>query len=353
MKDEPEANPNLTIEAIGELGVIELFQKKSGSPPSGVIQSIGDDCAVMASAPDNRLLLTTDMLVEDVHFLRRAITPFQLGWKSLAVNVSDVAAMGGSPKIYLLSIALPPKTPKSMVDGLRDGLTECSERYGLELIGGDTVGSPGPLTISITVIGEAPPDQVVLRSGARPADTVMLGGVVGDSGAGLEMIRKDMQRQPDPEGLSLLRAHLEPRPRVDLGVWLARNHLATAMIDVSDGVLTDLGHICEASGVSAEIAIESLPISAEARALALKLGEGADPVAWALCGGEDYCLCFCVGPEHSSIIASRCKRELGLTLTPIGTIRKEPGRVEVLESGEPTEKYHSPSPTQQATFKHF
>jgi thiamine-monophosphate kinase len=192
----------------------------------------------------------------------------------------------------------------------------------------------------------------------------MVGRTVGDGAADLALIRRDLPQSsdqsappnpgdppnptdlPNPAERALLRAHLEPVPQVELGRWLARNHLATAMIDLSDGVLADLGHICEASGVGAELITEKLPLSPQAKTVAKKLG--ADPVDWALHGGEDYCLLFCVSPKNAPHIAARGKQELNLTLTRIGTIDDGPAEVRVQRSGRPNQRSSHPSP-----FKHF
>jgi thiamine-monophosphate kinase len=307
---------------MGEFGIIGLFRKAAKPGRRWVVQGIGDDCAVLDAGGDERLLVTTDMLVERVHFLRDKITPRQLGYKSLSVNISDIAAMGGEPTAAFLAWGLTEDLDREFVDGFKDGLLQCAKEFEVDLLGGDTTASKAGIIACLTVLGRADHKEVITRSGARPGDVIMLGGVVGDSGAGLHLILDKPGEVSGEDRERLLSAHLEPKPQVELGRMLARQNLATAMIDVSDGVLQDLSHIARESGVGADLDADALPISDAAR----RLGEsaGVDPRDWGLSGGEDYVLLFCVSGDKQDELLSGA--------TPVGRITAEK-RIRVKRDG--------------------
>jgi thiamine-monophosphate kinase len=315
---------------LGEFGVIDLFRRMVRPARDWVSTGIGDDCAVLKLGGAERLLVTTDMLVEDVHFLRDGISPSQLGWKSMAVNLSDIAAMGGDPAAAFLALGLTPDIDRTFLNALRDGLLDCASRFGVDLLGGDTVASNGGLVLSLTVLGRASSTEVVTRNGAGPGDVVFVGGGVGDSAAGLHLLLGSPGQIDPADRGQLLKAHLEPQPQVELGRLLARNHLVTAMIDVSDGVLQDLGHLCEESQVGADLLADQLPVSGAVRRLALSAGR--DPLDWALSGGEDYVLLFCVPSDREAEAIRLCEKELEIQVVPIGTIGKE-RRIRVRRDG--------------------
>ena len=295
------------------------------SVPQGVT-GIGDDCAIIPQHGGLDTLVTTDLLVEGRHFLLEDITPYQLGWKSAAVNISDIAAMGGRPVASFLSIALPqklmPSTNKAenvdecWIDGFIAGFRELSERFGVSLLGGDTSASDDKLFINVAVLGECPHGQAVMRSGARPGDLVCVTGALGDSAAGLKLIRGraasgqqapplrcghgSPHQAPDPADI-LIRRHYLPVPRVEIGRQLAALPGVHAMMDISDGIASDLRHILEESttnrtpvSLGAEIDLKSLPLSDELKAVCA--GRGWDAVELAVSGGEDYELLFTVAP---------------------------------------------------------
>lgn len=249
---------------------------------------IGDDAAALVPGSGCVTLITSDMLLEDVHFDLSFCDAESLGRKSLSVNLSDLAAMGAHPRQFLLGIALPAAVSVEFMDGFMAGILEQAERFGATLVGGDTCASKGGLAISITALGEQRPELVLKRSGAAVGDLVCVTGTVGDAAAGLEELRRGVR------GGFLVSRQLDPTPRVAAGVALAESRLATALIDVSDGVLADLGHICELSGVGAMIDLEALPLSEEYRAVC-----GSDH-ALALSGGEDYELLFCIAREKTA-----------------------------------------------------
>jgi thiamine-monophosphate kinase len=311
---------------LGEFEIIDLF-RTGGHRHGWVQQGIGDDCAVLELDRERSLLITTDLLVERVHFLAETITPWQLGWKSMAVNISDIAAMGGVPRAAFAAAALVPGVERAWLEGLRDGLLACAAHYGVDLLGGDTSRAPQDAVLCLTLLGTVPRGQVLLRSGARPGDVAFLGGPVGLSAAGLWLLGEGADRArrlkaTDRERLE--KAHLEPRPQVALGRWLAERGLATAMLDVSDGVLQDLGHICRASGVGALVAGESLPVD-PALARAGALGCCEEPWRFALHGGEDYVLLFTAPADRRDEIVAGARHELGIELIPFAWIEPDPG----------------------------
>ena len=297
----------MKLAALGEFGLIDRIKDQVAASPS-VPLGIGDDAAALLPTPENLTLITCDMLLEGVHFDLSFCDAKSLGRKSLAVNLSDLAAMGARPRQFLLGLAVPSEIPLEFVDRFMAGVMEHASRYAAALVGGDTCASKGGLAISITALGEQRPERVVKRSGARPGDLVYVTGTVGDAAAGLGELRRGIR-----EGF-LVSRQLDPQPRVEAGVALAEAGLASAMIDVSDGVLADLGHICELSGTGARLDLASLPLSQEYRAAC-----GADPFALALSGGEDYELLFC-GPRERRTEVEELFGKVGLAVSVIGEI---------------------------------
>jgi thiamine-monophosphate kinase len=311
----------LKLKELGEFGLIDRIARQVYNAPS-VVLGIGDDAAALLPAPGTLTLVTSDMLLEGVHFDLSFTDPQSLGRKSLSVNLSDLAAMGAQPRQFLLSIALPTGLSLDIIDGFMTGVLEQAERFGATLVGGDTCASLSGLVISITAMGEQVPQRVVKRSGARAGDLVCVTGTLGDSAAGLQALRKGVR-----EGF-LVSRHLDPQPRVAVGVALAEAGVVSAMIDVSDGVLGDLGHICELSGVGARLQLGQLPLSEEYRASCT----GDDPYGLALSGGEDYELLFCV-PEANRGEAAQLVESLGVPFTVIGEVVAGGGIELVLPGG--------------------
>jgi thiamine-monophosphate kinase len=306
------------LKALGEFGIIGLFRQEASPSRKWVVCGIGDDCAVLNAGGNERLLVTTDMLMEKVHFLRQVISPYRLGYKAMAVNISDIAAMGGEPTAAFLAMALTPDLGEDFLRDFRHGLLACARAHEVDLLGGDTSSARNDIALCLTVLGRASEEEVVRRSGARPGDRIFLGGPVGDSAAGLHLILGESRADSSEDNEALLKAHMQPVPQVELGRCLATGKLATAMIDVSDGVLQDLSHICAESRVGAELDADKLPISDAARRLAAR--DGLDPRDWALSGGEDYVLMFCVPEEKQAQMQAVCSRELGLMLDAVGEI---------------------------------
>ena len=257
-----------------------------------LLKGIGDDCAVLIQEGGNCLLLTTDTLVEGVHFDLVYHPPNLLGRKSASVNLSDIAAMGGKPRACLLCMGFPGKIPFWLNDFMQ-GFVEVLQAHDTLLVGGDTVMSRNDTVFSVTILGEVERHKVCYRSGAKPGDMTWVTGSLGNAAAGLELCRRGFWAgKEDPEGKwqHFIKAHLDPEAQVGLGDILAASGLVHAMLDVSDGLATDLAHLCQESGVGAEIEPELLPVEDLLKEAAAMLG--ITPMDWVLRGGEDYRLLF-------------------------------------------------------------
>lgn len=281
----------MTLKELGEFGLIDRI--KSGIKTPDGVTGIGDDCAVIPQPGGKDLLVSTDMLIEGTHFLLDDINPYRLGWKSAAVNLSDIAAMGGRPVATFLSFALPEKIDTAWTDEFFNGYSDISKRYGCPLLGGDTTASPDGLCISVAIIGECPSGKALLRSGAREGDKICVTGYLGDAGAGLKVILENAHRNSDAQ--ALIAMHYMPIPRVDEGILLSSTEGVHAMMDISDGIASDLRHILDASHKGAEINVKALPLSDEMLRCCRR--NGWDPVELALAGGEDYELLFTADPD--------------------------------------------------------
>ena len=298
-----------------EENIIERLRKAFPLRPGSRLRlGIGDDAALFRPSPGRELVLTCDASLEDVHFLREKHTPDVVGYRALARAVSDIAAMGGRPLCFLLTLALPASLTGRWLDRFLTGLRRAAQLFHVKQSGGDTTHN-SHVFISITVLGEARRGQAILRSGARPGDLICVSGSLGDAQLGLGLILKGLSRVP--RWRPLLRKHLRPEPRLALGQWLAEKRIATAMIDISDGLSTDLGHICDASGVGARIYVDEIPQVRVPDALRRR---SFDRLTLALHGGEDYELLFTVPPR----LARRLPRIFrGTPLSLIGEIIRE------------------------------
>jgi thiamine-monophosphate kinase len=270
-----------------------------------VIAGIGDDAAVLRIPPAHQALITTDFSLEGIHFRREWHLPEVIGHRALARGLSDIAAMGGQPIAAFLSLALPPSLPQAWVDGFLKGLLKLAKSFKISLAGGDTSESPAGVVIDIVVVGSVPRAKAILRSGARPHDRIYVTGVLGGAAAALSLLfsGRKLRARDFPQ-------HFHPMPRIRVGEVLRQRAIPSAMIDLSDGLSTDLAHICSESGVGAEIEAEAIPTA--------RLGKPATPVdrRFALHGGEDYELLFTAPP------ARRVPRRIaGIPITPIGHVR--------------------------------
>jgi len=273
-----------------------------------IIRGMGDDCAVLRAGARRDSLVTTDFTLEGIHFRRDWHSPESIGHRCLARGLSDIAAMGGEPAAVFLSLALPPDVPQSWVRRFFRSLVELAEKHGASLAGGDTAQSPQGILADIIVIGTVPMGKAILRSGARPGDRIYVSGELGGSAAAIDQLRAHPKKRLDPRSY---RRHFTPQPRLELGRVLRHLNLASAMIDTSDGLSTDLAHICEESGVGAEIESSAIPL-----ALVGKPPYEVD-LRLALHGGEDYELLF-TAPEGKPIP----HRIAGVMITEIGKITR-------------------------------
>ena len=280
---------------------------------------VGDDCAVLPKDEFSDTLITADLLIEDVDFRLDWATPADIGHKSLAVSLSDVAAMGGTPRWAMLSIGVPEHLwTDSFLDELYESWHKLAEKLGVELVGGDVSSSADKLVVDSIVIGEVPKGAAMLRSSAKPGDSVYVSGSLGDAAAGLFLL----ESKSDDRDPLLIKKHLRPEPQVELGKRLQTLGIITSMIDLSDGLSSDLGHICEASCVGATIAAESIPTSPALRRSFPDIGRQLE---LALNGGEDYELLFTISPDSESAITE-------LEVTRIGTITDMPGVLEITQN---------------------
>ncbi len=302
--------------------VIQKLSSREARSASRMKLSIGDDAAVLCPSPGRLTLISSDAMVEGVHFDLRYFRPQDLGWKSLAANLSDIAAMGGKPLCFTTSIALPGPNNLRFVEQLYRGMMDLARLYGVELVGGDTCASPRDVFLDITILGEVRSSELVTRQGARPGDSVFLSGELGGSAMGMELLKS--RRFSRRGTASLIGRHLRPMPRCELGRWLARRRLVSAMIDLSDGLSTDLQRICEASRVGAVIEAAAVPVaSIPARHSALL---PRSTLHYAFHGGEDYELLFTVPAKVKDRIPSRLG---GVKLHEVGVITEETGRCRV------------------------
>ncbi len=312
----PQAGPGETIQALGEFGLIARLTRGLRARPD-VLVGVGDDCAVLDLDGDTVLLATCDALVDGSQFLQRVATPTQIGRRVLAVNLSDIASMGGAPRYALVSLFLPTDLPVAFLDGLYLGLQSEAWAYGAVIVGGNIVGSP-TFGLDITLLGQARRDQVILRSGARPGDALLVTGALGEAAAGLHLLLHPETPAPEAVAERLKDAQLTPVPRVPEGRLLASLGVVTAMLDISDGLAADLGHLCEQSKVGARLDEVALPIADDVRQVARRTGQ--DALDWALTGGEDYQLLFTAPPAAVPRIIETLQIATGTPVTVIGAI---------------------------------
>ena len=313
----------------------DLIARYFAKPTPQAVLGPGDDCALLAPAPGMELAITTDMLVSGVHFLPDT-DPQQLGWKTLAVNLSDLAAMGAKPRWALLAGSLP-EADEQWIAAFAEGLFACAKRYGVDLVGGDT--TRGPLNLCITALGEVPAGKALRRDGAQVGDDLWVSGQPGLAALGLAQLQGKTQL-PAALASRCISALQRPLPRIELGLALQNGGLANAAIDVSDGLFADLGHILERSGVAAEVFGTQLPY----------LPPGADPVLARQCqlaGGDDYELAFSAAPAKRLELAELAAR-LDLPLWRFGRIiAGNTGALSLLdENGHPL-------PIDRKGFDHF
>ena len=334
---------------LDEFRFIEQLVQQFGRTGPSVIRGIGDDAAIVRSVAGRELLVTADLLIEHVHFDFTTATFEDVGYKAAVANLSDIAAMGGRPDYLITTTAIPSSYTQPEMLRLYRGMMGACREYGVRLIGGDTSRSPRDVFIGIIMIGSVPTGRALTRAGARPGDLLYVTGTLGDSLAGFELLAvqkkaTNVTNLPDRVTRYLLRRHRRPTPWVREAQWLSRRRLASAAIDLSDGLSGDFVHLCEQSGVGAEIEAAALPISIACR----KYAEAGrlDATRLALKGGEDYELLFTVSPRKQAALA-RAMRRAGITCSRIGAIRRKSFGIR-LRSGA-----HASRPLPVLSFRHF
>jgi len=325
----------------GERALIDRIRRRLPSPPTSVIVGPGDDAAVVAPARGALQVLTTDAVVEGVHFDRRFSRLSDVGYKALAVNVSDIVAMGAAPELALLSLILPDQTTVEEVDAMLDGVLEMAAAARMAVVGGNISRSPGPLIVDVTATGSVRPRRILMRGGGHPGDELYLSGSIGAAAAGLGWLRSHRAPELETSGTTDPRArgpadprtheagdmtpcvqrHRRPEPRVRLGMLLGRNKAASACMDLSDGLAEAVRQIAEASGTGAVIDAAALPI--EPTASAWFRQQGIDPVIAAVSGGDDYELLFALPRKFRGRFRTVQSGSRGLPLTKIGELTAE------------------------------
>ncbi|NLX91385.1 MAG: thiamine-phosphate kinase [Firmicutes bacterium] len=318
----------MKIKETSEFSLIHSLTKKIRAAGSGsVLVGIGDDAAAFRMGNGKNLLITCDMLVEGRHFLRDKITPRQLGCKALAVSLSDIAAMGGVPRFAVVSAGWTPELEVEYAQEVYRGMGELADEFQVSIIGGDTVSAP-QVILDVAVIGEMD-GAPVTRAGAKPGDAIAVTGSLGASAAGLALLREEeaAANLSEKARQALLRAHLEPYPRVKEAGMLLKYGPPSAMIDISDGLAGDLYHICESSGVGALLEVSRLPVSESVKQAAATLGSSF--LDWVLYGGEDYELLMTIPPGCVAGV-KKAVEMLGTNLSVIGKVLHKREGIKIL-----------------------
>ncbi len=317
---------------LGEFGLISRIAQKVGVRSPDVVVGIGDDAAVLKGNSEKYILISTDAFVEDVHFRTSYCSFFEIGWRIAAANISDIAAMGGRPKQLFVTIALPGGITLQQVEQLYEGLNQLAEQFQVTVAGGDTVASPGGLFISVTITGEVNPTRLKLRSGARPGEGIFVTGCLGLSKLGLDVLNaQDLAREKFPVAVA---KHLTPTPRVREVNFLVERIPVSAMIDISDGLASEIYHICTPSGVGARLQPELLPVHPELN-LAVQITR-TDVSEYLLRGGEDFEILFTAPLEATQDLVGAFKRTFDLDLSCVGETTESSGGIVLVTGGSRT-----------------
>ncbi len=328
------ANPSDTVGDLGEAALIERIRQRVPTAPDWVLVGIGDDAAVVEPQRGTLDVLTTDTLVEGVHFDHAFVSPWDLGHKTLAVNLSDLAAMGAAPRVALLSLVLPATMAAPALDALIDGMLALADQHGVALVGGNITRSTGPLMLGVTAVGSVRRRRVLTRAGGHPGDELWVTGAVGAGAAGLACLQRDPSgpAASDRDLAACVAQYRHPEPRVRIGMLLGRNKAARAAVDLSDGLADGLRQLTSSSGVGATVDGSAVPIAAGARQWFE--AQGLDPLEGALAGGDDYELLVAVPRAHRRRFAAIRKLTRGVPFTRIGELTKAPEVVLRTTSGD-------------------
>jgi len=319
---------------LSEFSLINRIANKFHQYKKDVLKGIGDDAAVVKINKDKCFLYTCDTLVSGVHFLEKYATPYQIGQKAAAINISDIAAMGGKPKYFLVSLFLPQGTTEKFIDQLYQGLIEKCNLYDIDIIGGNIARS-NQFIIDLFLIGGVSAKNLLLRSGAKVGDLVLVTGTLGDSAAGLKLLQNPTINISAPNRKKLISRYLSPTSRIKEGMLIAKSGKASAMIDISDGLSSDLIHICEESKAGVKLYLDKLPVSDSAKKIAELTNRSYLDLA--LNGGEDYELCFTVPYKNASFLVQQLKKKTKTKITVIGEIiPQKQGKWLIGKTGEKT-----------------
>jgi len=318
------------IKKLGEFGLIQRIADNYRSSHPAIISGIGDDAAALKISDKSILLTTCDLLLEDIHFNLQLTNSYQLGRKSLAVNISDIAAMGGTPRFFLVALALPPRFSVEFIDDLYRGMMDLADDFHIQLVGGDTNASPDKLMIDITLLGEVNPNHLLKRSGAQDGDSIFVTGTLGDATLGLFILETDKKSNRPLSLNNLTSKHLSPYPRVREGKLIAENKLATAMIDISDGLLADLSKMLTLSKAGATIWTSQIPLSREFKQYQGQIKH--NKIDFALKGGEDYELLFTVAHTKEKELLKQSQK-LVVPISKIGEVNSS-GQLAVLDKNQ-------------------
>jgi thiamine-monophosphate kinase len=337
---------SLRVSDLGELGVLARIVQRVGPQDGMIVAGIGDDTAAVKITPGMLALLTADALVEDVHFRRVTSSPADVGWKALAINASDIAAMGGRPRHAVVSLMLPADLDAGWVDGFYDGLLAMAASAGIAVVGGNLAQAP-VIVVDVALFGEVEPDGLIRRGGARPGDLLAVTGTLGRAAAGLVILADHRaagagrrEGTPGPatnDHAALIEAAIaaqrRPEPRLAAGPALAGAGGVHAMIDLSDGLALDLWRLCEASGVGVRLDAVRLPVDPCVGVIAAR--SGRDALRLAIAGGEDYELLFAVAPRDADRVLARLEAEAGATATIVGEVLPASAGRSVIVDGAP------------------
>jgi len=313
-----------SISSLGEQALLERIRARAGAPPSWIPLGIGDDAAVLAPERGTFDVVTTDTLVDGVHVRLGRTSARDAGHKALATSLSDLAAMGAAPRAALLNLALPPDLEVDAFDAFIDGFVALGERHRMPLVGGNLSATAGPLVAATTAIGSVAHRRVMTRSGGRPGDELYVTGTLGAAAAGLAILDAGADRAAlDAELTECVARHERPEARLRCGVIVGRSRAAHACIDLSDGLADGAARIAAASGTGAILEAAALPTHPGASRWAASTG--ADALAWALSGGEDYELLFAVAPRARRAFVGALSRCQGLPIARVGRLTQEPG----------------------------
>ncbi len=307
----------MSIKEIGEFGLIKKISRGCLIREENVFRAIGDDAAAFTTDPDDLTIVTTDMLIENVHFIREVTSGFNLGYKALAVNLSDIAAMGSVARETFVSIGVPDNVQSDYIEDMYNGIKSLAGEFGVNILGGDTTGSRHDLIINITIVGSVSKKEILLRNTAKPGDVIFSTGFSGDSRAGLHLILNPEAAQAD-QFENLINAHLLPRPQIGEGRFLTFQKGVHAAIDISDGLSSDIGHIAKQSDVGVRLEAKKIPVSPDLADFCIQFG--FDPIEYALAGGEDYTLLCTISPENADQVAKDFQKEFKRCLYPLGEI---------------------------------